>query len=124
MRKKEPGEEVLGKSIGISQIGQLLTSVRKVQGAADRAEQSHRNLQVAFALAAYRKDAGRYPAKLDDLSPKYLASVSDDLFTGKALVYRPAGATYTFFSLGVSGKAEDIIGVQMPLPPLKLAKKE
>src|SRR5262249_38152935 len=105
-------------------------AARKVQGACDRAEQAQRNLHVAFALAAYHADHGRYPAKLDDLTPKYLAEVPGDLFSGKALVYRPEAKGYLFYSVGVNGKADgggwydadrpgDDPGVRMPLPQLK-----
>ena len=92
-----------------------------------------RNLQVAFALAAYHRDHGNYPAKLDDLAPKYLAAVPDDLFSGKALIYRPSEKGYLFYSVGVNGKDEggrsfdddppgDDLPVAMPLPELKPKK--
>jgi hypothetical protein len=96
----------------------------------DRALQIEGNLHVAFALAAYKSDHGRYPAKLADLSPKYLAKVSDDLFSGKPLIYRPTEKGYVLYSVGVNGKDEDGRGmddvpsgddlrVRMPLPPIK-----
>ena len=101
-----------------------------MQNACDRDEQVQRNVQVAFALAAYHRDHGDYPAKLDDLAPKYLAAVPDDLFSGKALVYRPTDKGYLFYSVGVNGKDEggrsfnddpagDDLPVSMPLPELK-----
>ncbi len=55
-----------------------------------RTVQNDHNLRIAFALKAYHKDNGRYPAKLTDLAPKYIASVPDDLFSGKPLIYKPA----------------------------------
>ncbi len=74
-----------------------------------------------------------YPAKLDDLAPKYLAAVPDDLFSGKPLVYRPTSKGYLFYSVGVNGKDEggrsrdddppgDDLPVAMPLPALKPKK--
>ena len=65
-------------------IGLSIDSIRRVQDSLDRNEQVQRNVQIAFALAAYKSDHGNYPAKLDDLAPKYLATVLDDLFSGKA----------------------------------------
>lgn len=44
--------------------------------------------KVALALAAFRADVGRFPEALDALSPKYLANIPQDVFTGKALIYR------------------------------------
>jgi hypothetical protein len=83
-------------------------------------------LHLAIALAAYQCDNGRYGEKLDDLAPKYLASVPEDLFTGKPLVYRPLGNGYVLYSVGVNGKDEggrsagddpsgDDLSVRMPL---------
>jgi len=102
----------------------------KVQTAYDRLEQNQRNLYLAFALAAYRSDMGRYPAKLDQLAPKYIDEVPDDLFSGKALVYRATGNGYLLYSVGLNGKDEggrgpdddppgDDLRVRMPAPKLK-----
>jgi hypothetical protein len=93
-----------GKYIGDVLICLLLPAVQKVQFAADRTEQTQRNLHLAFALAAYKADNGKYPAKLDALAPKYLPSVPNDLFNGKALIYRPADNGYLLYSVGINGK--------------------
>jgi hypothetical protein len=130
---KDPPDKAVGGMIGDILIGLLMPAVRKVQGAYERTEQVRRNLHVAFALAAYRDDHGRYPAKLDDLSPKYLAAVPDDLFSGQALVYRPAEDGCLLYSVGVNGKDDggrtydddppgDDLRVRMPLPELKRDK--
>jgi hypothetical protein len=61
------------------------------------------------------------------LTPKYLAQVPRDLFSGKPLIYRPAGNGYLLYSVGVNGKDEggrssddepagDDLSVRMPLP--------
>jgi hypothetical protein len=129
LEKLGPGGDVgavVGKSIGNTLLALLVPSIRKVQQAYDRSEQTGRNLQIAFALAAFRADTGRYPAKLDELAPKYLAAVPDDLFTGKPLVYKPTATGYQFYSFGVDGKDDggrwvdddpkgDDPGVRMPL---------
>jgi len=124
-------DKLVAKRIGEIFISLINPSQRKVQQAYDRMEQSERNLRVAFALAAYHADQGRYPARLDELAPKYLATVPDDLFSGKALVYRPSAKGYLFYSVGVNGKDEDgrsmddgptagdDLPVHMPLPELK-----
>ena len=97
---------------------------------ADLAEQRQRNLYLAFALAAYHGNHRRYPEKLDALAPRYLEGVPDDLFSGKALIYRSSGTGYLLYSVGVNGLDEgghasddtpagDDICVRMPLPESK-----
>ncbi len=114
-------------------IGLSIDSIRRVQDSLDRNEQVQRNVQIAFALAAYKSDHGNYPAKLDDLAPKYLATVLDDLFSGKALVYHPSEKGYLLYSVGVNGRDEggrtfdddppgDDLRVAMPLPALQPKK--
>jgi hypothetical protein len=113
-------------------IGNLLTTVMlpaydRVQGAAERSEQGQRNLQVAFALAAYHRDHGRYPTDLDELAPKYLGTIPDDLFSGKPLIYRLEDKGYLLYSVGPNGVDDggrwyddqpsgDDLSVRMPVP--------
>src|SRR5205823_12780785 len=72
-----------GKAVGDILLTLAIPAVEKVQQASDRVEQIQRNNHVAFALAAYQRDEGKYPAKLAELAPKYLASVPEASFTGK-----------------------------------------
>ena len=102
MNKRERGEQ-----IGNILIGLLLPALDKIQDAYDRTEQTQINLHIAFALAAYRADAGRYPVRLDDLAPKYLARIPADVFSGKPLIYRPTENDYLLYSVGVNGIDED-----------------
>ncbi len=129
--KSDPPPKGTGGVIGDALICLVMPAVRKVQTAHDRLEQTRRNLHVAFALAAYRADRGRYPAKLADLAPKYLAAVPGDVFSGGPLVYLPEGGGYLLYSVGPNGKDEggrwynddppgDDPNVRMPLPPRKL----
>jgi hypothetical protein len=99
--------EVKGKYLGDLMICMLSPAVVKVQEAADRTEQIQHNLHLAFALAAYRIDNDRFPRKLDALAPKYLPTVPKDLFSGKALIYRPSADGYLLYSVGVNGRDDD-----------------
>jgi hypothetical protein len=105
-------------------------AVRRVRESHDRAVQGARNLSVAFALAAFDKDNDGYPTQLANLAPKYLATVPNDLFSGKSLSYKPTEKGYLFYSVGVNGLDEggrsdtddppgDDISVTMPLRELK-----
>jgi hypothetical protein len=125
-----PDAKALGRIMGDVLIGLLMPAIQKVQQAGDRAEQIQRNLHVAFALAAHKQEQGNYPAKLEALAPKYLPQVPGDLFSGKGLIYRPAGKGYLLYSVGANGKDEggrtydddpagDDLVVRMPLPELR-----
>jgi hypothetical protein len=116
-----------GKYLGDMMICLLVPATRKVQYAADRTEQNQYNLHIAFALAAYKSDNGKYPRMLDALTPKYLTTVPQDLFSGKALIYRPSENGYLLYSVGVNGRDDDgrsfdddppgdDLPVRMPLP--------
>jgi hypothetical protein len=133
MRKPADTGKMVGNSIGDTALGMMMPAVLKVQNAYDRCDQNQQNVKVAFALAAYRADTGRYPAKLDDLAPKYLSAVRNDLFSGQPLIYRRTEKGYLLYSVGVNGVDDggqlftddppgDDIGVRMPLPDLKPKK--
>jgi hypothetical protein len=131
-RGEDMGGEI-GLAINNVLMGLMLPASGKVMSAADRAEQTQKNLQIAFALAAYRKDNGQYPTKLDELAPKYLAAVPLDVFGGKPLVYKLDGKGYLLYSVGQNEKDEggqsydddprgDDLVVRMPVPELKKNK--
>jgi hypothetical protein len=123
---KEKLPTVLGEKIGNVLIGMMAPATGKVQAAGDRAEQVQRNLRVAFALAAYHRDHGRYPKELAALAPKYLKEVPDDLFSGKPLAYETSEDGYLLYSVGANGQNEegrrdddppgDDLRVRMPPP--------
>src|SRR5205085_1860751 len=125
--------EAAGITIGGILATALAPAYGKIQGAHDRNAQIQRNLHVAFALAAYRADHEKYPAKIDALTPAYLAVVPDDLFDGRPLRYHSAGPSYLLYSVGENGKDEggqgppdsvrgDDLTVRMPLSDLKTTK--
>ncbi len=122
--------EAKGQVMGDIVLCLLLPATSKVQTAADRGDQQHRNVQVAFALAIHHREHARYPKTLAELAPKYLAEVPLDLFAGKPLIYRPSGKGYLLYSLGPNGQddqgrtrddepAGDDLAVRMPLPQPK-----
>ena len=123
----KPQGKGTGKMIGELTLSMLVPAVAQAQSAEDRAVQRRDNLRVAFALAAYRRDHGRYPEKLNEIAPKYLPEVPIDLFASGPLVYRPSADGYLLYSVGLNGKddagrsfddtpAADDMRVQMPRP--------
>jgi hypothetical protein len=124
------GASTRGEMIGNILVTLFLPAAEKIQNAVERINQSQLNLQIAFALAAYRADNGHYPAKLEELAPKYLSSVPGDLFSGKPLIYKPTEDGYLFYSVGVNGIDDDgrwtddeppgdDLRVRMPVPAPK-----
>jgi hypothetical protein len=105
------GPSERGRQIGYMIAALLLPAFDKVQSAFDRNVQFDRNTQLALALAAYRADNGNYPTKLEDLAPKYIAAIPDDLFSGKPLIYRQIGKGYLLYSVGANGIDDDGKGV-------------
>jgi N-acyl-D-aspartate/D-glutamate deacylase len=119
--------EKRGEVVGKVMITLLMPAILKVQQAHDRSEQTQRNLHIAFALACYHREHGRYPDKLDALVPKYLERVSQDLFSGRPLIYLPSEKGYLLYSVGANGRDDggqgysdgvgtDDLSVRMPLP--------
>jgi len=115
-----------GRVVGEILISLLMPAASKVQGASDRASQTLENVAVAFALAWYQRDQGRYPDRLDALIPNYLGQVPQDIFSGNALIYRPAPNGYLLYSVGLNGRDDggrgaedqppgDDLVVRMPL---------
>lgn len=101
---EEAARDATARTIGNTLIALLLPAVQKVSDADDRLTQQGRNREVFFALALHCAEAGRYPATLAELSPKYLSEVPDDVFAGKPLAYKPAGDGYLLYSVGPNGK--------------------
>ena len=105
--KLTTGKAGRGEAIGNVLIGLMLPALEKLQNANDRADQTRSNLLVAFALVLHKADSGRYPARLDELAPKYLPVVPGDLFSGRSLIYRPSDTGYLLYSVGVNGIDEE-----------------
>jgi hypothetical protein len=131
LREKLPFQSWLGwidpsKSFANILSTMLLPAASRVQAAEERARQMHENLLMAFILARYERDHGRYPDTLDALTPKYLPQLPQDRFSGKPLLYRPKANGYLLYSVGINSKDEggrgpedqprgDDLSVHMPL---------
>lgn len=124
--------KLVSEWVGNVLVGLMMPAVLKVQQASDRCDQVRDNLYLAFALAAYRRDNGSYPKKLEALMPKYMDKIPNDLFSGKALVYKPDEKGYLLYSVGVNGRDDGGIGredtppgddVRVRMPPPKPSPK-
>ena len=92
-----------GQAIGEILVSLMMPAARKVQDASDRAAQSFENVAVAFVLAQYARDNGRYPATLEPLA-KYLGRAPIDAFSGTTPVYNPTANGYLLYSVGTNGR--------------------
>lgn len=68
----------------------------------DRLELRRRFVTVAAALARHHAATGRYPASLAELGP-LLPQIPADPWSGKPLLYRAEGDSYTLYSVGFDG---------------------
>ncbi len=132
VRLMEEGDDrptATGKVMGDILIALLLPAVDRVSDGADRAQQVHDNVILAFAVAWYHRDNNSYPKELSALAPKYLKEIPLDLFSGKPLIYRPTADGYLLYSVGVNGKDDggrgpldtprgDDLSIRVPLPEL------
>jgi hypothetical protein len=132
--EKQADKKGRAKLLGDLHCVLFFPAVRKVQQAADQREQTHRNLQVAVALAAHRLAHKQFPTKLSELSPRFIKSIPFDVFSGNELVYRAIDDGYLLYSVGVNGRDDqgrtrnesddcDDLTVRVPVPEMKLPGK-
>jgi hypothetical protein len=68
--------------------------------AAAKADAAHQLSRLAIAMTGYRVKYGRYPAKLDDLVPEFLANIPGDPFDGQPLRMKRADKEVLLYSVG------------------------
>ena len=78
--------------------------------AVQRAELKHKTvvarerlLAAELAVRWYTSQQGHPPARLDELTTKYLSHVPQDPFSGLPLIYRAQGANWLLYSVGPDG---------------------
>lgn len=79
------------------------TSILQVRMTEDRANARRELVRVAFALAAYQTDHGKYPDKLKMLVPRYLPKLPRDPFSRLAFRYLRSKTGYLLYSTGMNG---------------------
>jgi hypothetical protein len=83
----------------------LWESISRTTGKAPRAQAGVNLARVAVALERCRLANGGFPDQLTALSPKFLARVPSDPFSGQALLYRKeASGGYLLYSVGSDRK--------------------
>lgn len=90
----------------------LLPNAESTQARAERLLGRRDGLLVAIALELFRREHGRYPQALDELSPALLPSIPVDRVSGAPLRYRLIDGRPTVYSVGLD---RDDDGGQPPL---------
>jgi hypothetical protein len=94
----------------------FLPSLRKLRQPADRAyELAHKRsvarmnlLRIDLALREYRREHRSAPETLTPLVPRFLNTIPNDPFTGRAPVYRKlADGQWKLYSIGPDGRDDD-----------------
>lgn len=85
-------------------VGLLMPAVMQAQTATDRGEAKINLSRLAFGIEAYKRDTGEFPKKLDNLVPKYISNVPNDIFSAKSFNYETADGGYKVYSVGRNGK--------------------
>jgi hypothetical protein len=68
-----------------------------------RADASRRVAQFAVAVTSYRANEGKFPARAEDVVPKYLPQVPPDPFTGEPLKLKVTADGVVVYSVGPDG---------------------
>ena len=97
-------ERAVSERVGQIVVALWLPATNACTEAEARAAENFEVVKLGFLLAAYRAEHGKYPTQLSDLTPKYLAEVPLDPFSGKPLTYKPQPSGYVLYSVGVNGK--------------------
>ena len=89
-----------GELFGNLIVALMTPAVSKIMAAEERTAQENDHLIIAFALKARHLDTGDFPAKLEDLAPKYLPKIPIDRFAAAALKYERRDNGYRLYSVG------------------------
>lgn len=85
-------------------VALLMPAVMQAQTATDRGEAQNNLVRIAFGVEAYKRDNGEFPQKLEDLAPKYISKVPQDIFAAGPFKYEAAKGEYKVYSVGRNGK--------------------
>jgi hypothetical protein len=98
------GRKAISERVGRFFVVLFLRAISNCADVEDRAATQFELTKLAFGLAAYRAENDSYPAKLADLTPKYVAKMPKDIFSDSDLRYKREGDGYLLYSVGVNGR--------------------
>lgn len=106
--KGAASRQSMGQLMGRMLSSMLLPAVSQACEAENRIEMRISLGQIGCAMAAYYADHKGYPKTLDELAPKYIAKVPNDIYNEQPLHYMPEadGSGYLVYSIGKNGTDE------------------
>jgi hypothetical protein len=118
-KNKEAKDLTLSDLVNADWPLQLLApSLQRVMEKEETALMENRLTQIALMLSVFKAEHGSYPATLEDLSPTYLKTIPNDLFSAKPLIYSPTEKGFILYSVGPNmiddGGAKDDISASAP----------
>src|SRR5262249_2710259 len=96
-------EQEARKAPGVARL--LVPAIQKVFDANRRGDAQARSLIAGLAAERFRLDNDRWPKSLAEMTPKYLAKIPDDPYTGKPLQMRDTGDGIVIYCVGPDGKS-------------------
>jgi hypothetical protein len=103
--ERELDAELRGlRARGVMLTTMLIPAMVKFNDANRRKVATMRCLRVLVALERHRQAKGKFPEKVEELTPKILSAIPLDPFDGKPLRYRVAGGVALVYSVGPDGK--------------------
>jgi hypothetical protein len=81
----------------------------------ERRDETRAKLALArwgLALSMYHQREGRFPTHLEGAERATGWSLPDDPLSGRELIYRPSGAGYLLYSVGINGRDDGAKGVK------------
>lgn len=81
----------------------LLPAITKVNAACRRKQTLLRSMQALLAAERYRMKRGKWPEKVDDVVPEFLAAVPVDPWDGKPIRYRRVADGVVAYGIGEDG---------------------
>lgn len=118
----QPGE--FEKSVGRQHavFACMLPPLSKLMASVDQAETTVAGTQLLIAIERYRLKHGRYPSRVNDLSPEFITTIPNDPMTGRSFIYKPpergpneGNRTYLLYSPAFDD--EDNGGMRGPSSP-------
>jgi hypothetical protein len=91
-----------------------LLSSRCLEDLVDLIELNTNLLNLSFGIAAYHAEHNSYPSSLDDLVPKYIVEIPNDLYNDQKIHYKLNDNGCLIYSVGQNGRddngqADDIV---------------
>jgi hypothetical protein len=94
----------MGKRMGNILLSRLLPAMQSCLDAQQRSMATLTMTRLALSLAAYRADHGSYPARLDELAPKYIDPLPRDSGSDGEYHYQRTEDGYRLYSVGPNGQ--------------------